>query len=404
MSRLTKALSVFNNLIQEGANIQDDGVVGDAFAKAGVYTFREQQNRTVEDLLAEEHRKDIGSQGTRTCARELRRFFSLLGFLTLSSPQGWTLTAEGTRLTEFLVDPLHPEAKIIWKTALRNMALTDEAGTSHPYLILLRLVEENPGIDTQMLGLCFEVSDDSDQEFRRINQLVISGSGIEVFESLGISRHQMRNSVKILPSIARQIGDIRESNDKCFREETAELEPEPTTRSRSQSILRRRPYVPTSAQESHIVTPECPGPHIREYDADLVAERSQDHDECIRKLSILIPMEFEQYEGLYDFLAVDASKALLAEVKTIRDDEARQVRLALGQLLYYEYFEVQPLYPTHEVHKIFVTDQPVTNEIVAFLDGVNVGVVWLPRDQDYGCSSLGQRILQSFAVDFPLHH
>jgi hypothetical protein len=79
ISRLTKALSVFNDLIQGGANIQDDGVVGDAFAKAGVYTFREQQNRTVEDLLAEEHRKDIGSQGTRTCARELRRFFSLLG-------------------------------------------------------------------------------------------------------------------------------------------------------------------------------------------------------------------------------------------------------------------------------------------------------------------------------------
>lgn len=39
--RLTQALSVFRDLIERGQDISDDGVVGDALARAGVYTFRE---------------------------------------------------------------------------------------------------------------------------------------------------------------------------------------------------------------------------------------------------------------------------------------------------------------------------------------------------------------------------
>ena len=38
--KLTRALGVFGRLIEAKLNVDDDGIVGDALARAGVYTFR----------------------------------------------------------------------------------------------------------------------------------------------------------------------------------------------------------------------------------------------------------------------------------------------------------------------------------------------------------------------------
>jgi hypothetical protein len=81
LPRLNRALGVFGDLINRRANIDSDAVVGDALARAGAYTFRYGHGRSIRALLAQEHGKPAGSQGTRACARDLRRFFRLLGFI-----------------------------------------------------------------------------------------------------------------------------------------------------------------------------------------------------------------------------------------------------------------------------------------------------------------------------------
>lgn len=40
LPRLTNALGVFARLIEKKHDVDDDGVVGDSLARAGVYTFR----------------------------------------------------------------------------------------------------------------------------------------------------------------------------------------------------------------------------------------------------------------------------------------------------------------------------------------------------------------------------
>lgn len=393
--RLTQGLAVFDTLIKQGRNINDDGIVGDALARAGVYAFRSQRG-TIGQQLAREHQKPRGSQGTRTCARDLRRFFRLLGFL-----QDQSLTADAQRLVELQDQPLGLEARAIWSSSLDKMILMEPAGTSHPYRILLRLVKEHPGIGVSYLGLCLEAKDDSEAEFQRVTRLAGEPDSNRMWRKLRVSQHMARNSIKILPAIAHQLGDILGAEDGYHLGQTSfsVSEDEPVEASPSRARSRQRRYDPSHPRE-RIPAEGMEGPRrsVRVYDPDLVGGRFTAHEACLRRFSELIPRHHEQYEDDYDLLVVAQRKALLVEVKTIREDEAKQLRLALGQILYYEHFFVKPMYPDHDIQFIVITDLRPHDDLVHLLEKYQIGVVWLPPVNQAGRSELAARWLNEFDI------
>lgn len=394
--RLVNALQVLKELINSDQDVDDDGVVGDALARAGVYRFRN-NDRPIEDLLEEEHQKERGKQGTRTCARALRRLFRLLNFLTEDN----SLSQDANRLVELQDDPLGIESRIIWRAALDEMELTDETGTSHPYRILLRLVSEHPGIRSFLLGLCLEAKDDSDAEFQRISGLTTHSSLESLRQSIGITKSMANNSLKILPALARQLGDILESEDGYhINQSSVSIEPyEPTVVNPVRARQTRRRFDPERVQRSRSERGEQDRIVQRVYDTDLVAKRFQAHQECLLRMSNLIPDSFKQYYGLYDLLVVGEKEALIVEVKTIRDDDAaRQIRLALGQVLYYQHFLIEPDYPNHKILRLVITDTKPSSDLVDFLEKYQVGIAWLPPNQQSGQSPLSESILYEFGI------
>jgi hypothetical protein len=90
-------LNVFATLEGRGADLNDDGVVGQEIARAGVYTFRD-KSLSLDEALNIEARKPKRSQRTRTFARDLRRFFLLLGFLANIPDGSVAVTALGDHL------------------------------------------------------------------------------------------------------------------------------------------------------------------------------------------------------------------------------------------------------------------------------------------------------------------
>ncbi len=154
IDRFTRGLAVFSALAENNADLRDDGVTGDALARAGAYRFRgHTDSENVEELLAAEHAKSPSDQGTRTMARELRRTFEGLDLL---SPLAGALrpTSDALRLLELDSNPTAPEAHAIWRRAFHDLAITDLDGTSHPYEIMLRLVGERPGVSKEPFGAC----------------------------------------------------------------------------------------------------------------------------------------------------------------------------------------------------------------------------------------------------------
>lgn len=396
--RLVQALKTFGELIQGHSQITDDGIVGDALARSGAYTFRG-NGRTIEERLPEEHEKAPGSQGARTCARDLRRLFVLLGLLRDSQAAGWMLSDDAQRLIDLQPDPLGVEARAIWRTKLNGMQLEDVSGSSHPYRILLKLVGERPGIRSAYLGLCLEAADNSDEEFERIRKLAAIDDPGAMWDQLGITAHQARNSLKILPALARQVGDILESEGGYHIGQPADAsDQEPVQSAPSQPRQRRRPYDSNRQRERSV---EEGALTTRAFDPDAIGERWNAHERCLQQFSRLVPNEFEQYEGDYDLLIVSDGCCLLCEVKTLREDAARQIRAALGQVLYYEHIFVEPMYPDREILRLVITDGEPPPDLIALLERHNIGAAWLSEEGRAGASSLGAQFLERFDISLP---
>jgi hypothetical protein len=122
----------------------------------------------------------------------------------------------------------------------------------------------------------------------------------------------------------------------------------------------------------------------------------------LEHLNNLIPPGSERWEGDYDLLVVaDAGDdALLVEVKTIRTDANHQTRLGLGQLLYYEHFDVAPSWPDATVHRVLAVDKPLDAELVAFLDAHEVGLLVL-GDGEWAGDTRAQGQLAPFGMQLP---
>jgi hypothetical protein len=403
LQRLTDGLRVFARLIDRDESVDDDGVIGDALARSGVYTFRNAGGRSIETLLASEHSKPRGSQGTRTCARDLRRFFGLLGFIGRDENGAWHVSGEARELLRLtrLVDERRVHE--LWRAALLELSLTDERGTSHPYRILLRIVAALPGVAKPYSGLCLEARNDSDSEFRRILRIASRPNATTTMDEL-VGAHMARDSIKILPSLAEQLGDIVNDHGRLTTSsrvaDTLLQSPQGEGINEAVRNLTRRQFIPRRRRVGGPRRGARRGRSIfRRYDPDLIGERFDAHEDCLDRFSEEFPEAMDKLHAIYDLLIVRGVRGvLLVEAKTIRADERLQVRLALGQLYFYEHFEIRPLYPDAEILKLLLADAPISEDLCEFLTRCEVGVVWMGPDGVAGGTELGLRQLEQFGV------
>jgi len=400
LPRLTRALGVFVRLIKANREVGDDGIVGDALAKTKIYTFRTPGRKKIDELLEIEHRKSPDSQGTRTCARELRRFFSLLGFIRQTKAGLWEIAAPAKSLLALNQDNQRSSANDIWRQALLGMELTDASGSSRPYQVLLRLVVAISGLPKPYSGLCLEARNDGDKEFARIRKFATRPNPSDTMNSLA-GAHMAKNSIKILPSIAEQLGDIREQGGRLFiSDRVADAlasDNEPEASEEAVQKLFRRPYVPRRRKSGGQRRAQgVAQPVMRYHDPDRVGARYNAHEDCLDRLSKLFPADVERLQAIYDLLLVIPRTVLLVEAKTIRNDSRRQVRAALGQLFYYEYFDVIPLHPDKKILRLVLTDRELPEDLQKFLTKYQIGVVWIPENGKIGGTDVGLAYLRKF--------
>lgn len=371
-----------NVLIGSGQPINDDGVFGEALAHAGVYTFR---NRalSVSANISAERKKPIGSQGFRTAARDIRRFFALADLLTpayhLSHRAQDILDASGNV----------PLRNALWREAMLQLRLTDQDGnTSHPYRIMMRLVADRRGIDTTKLLLALEAKDDSPAEYARISALA-DLSVPDIVDTIGVGEANARNATKILPGIAEQVGDIsRKGNHSFLLEHTIATE---------DSFLEEGPdeYEKTEPSEPIEVDPNNISP-IPNFGAtvptnvDLAAaieirkRRTIEHHNAVVEIATIIANGgYTLFGWPYDCLGFKKKRGgLLIEVKTLdgtRTDERRQSERALGQLRGYSFFSVPKGMKAPKLLEIVAYTAKPNADTVHFMRDNAVCSVW-PED------------------------
>jgi len=406
--RLTNGLRVFADLERQGEDLGDDQVVGISLAKAGVYTFRA-KTRTLDEALKFELQKPRSSRGTHTAARDLRRMFLLTGFLRLGEDGTFAISESGRRLLEVNTADRKAEILLLWGKALRQMPLCDASGrASHPYRILLRLVETRPGIRKKFLALALEAKDDSDEEFNRLLRLIDQEDWKDIVEEIGVTEYSVQNAVKILPAIAEQIGDIVKEGEACYPgsvgAEIAQLTlgdifgtPSPERRQ-----LPGRRHRSVTAQEIAPVSMVDGAVETRIREPDLAAieesigqrrERTHRHQRLVQDFARLCENAgFKLFEDPFDCLAVGTrDRSILAEMKTLSGepaDERRQVQRALAQLNYYEFFNLpDEVVAGCQITRLAVFDAQISVEHQRFLEHQQVDVVWRTADGFAGTSA-----------------
>ncbi|TQR11644.1 hypothetical protein [Psychrobacillus soli] len=120
-------------------------------------------------------------------------------------------------------------------------------------------------------------------------------------------------------------------------------------------------------------------------------ERTERHQEMLRVLaSYLESNGFSLFEGNIDCLAVRENiDTLIFEAKTLDGtaaDEARQVRLALGQLIYYDFFGTQQFANTSKLKIAFFESEIASFHIDLFKEN-NTFVIWLNGQGEFSGNS-----------------
>lgn len=400
--KLRRALGVFHTLQTEGSNPNDDEVTGIAMAVAGVYAFRD-KTADLSELLRREAGKPRGSQGTQTFARDVRRFFLLTGLLIRNLDGGLELSEIGRHLLG--LQPGSIAENLVWRTVLLNMALIgDSEHVLHPYKALLRLVGARPGLDAARLALALEAKDDSEEEFQRVLELADTTDWGGAIESLGISKSMARNATKILPALARQLGDLEAEGGhyriataprgharRSGRDTATGIAPSAHGRSRHQ---HRRVDVNSIAREPKV---GARPPDEDEFtDPAVTAERRHErlarHETLVRSMATrMAEVGYEFLEDPYDILGTRArTPSLLVEVKTLGGsdaDEVAQVRAALSQLLYYEDLDVPSDLREHGLARVAFLEHEPTESHVAFLESHGIVTVWLHQDGSFSGAS-----------------
>jgi hypothetical protein len=367
--------------------LQDDNF-GEYLTRNEIYTYRD-SNLTIDEFLEREQTKPRANRGYLTVARDIRRLFQLLGFLIVSEDRNGLLSTTGTQL---LNSPSSEIKKNLWKNSFMQLGLEGTDGEiSHPYRILIKLVQEKPGIETKKLMLALEAENDSEEEYQRILSLAES-TFEEIIEETRTSVSMARNAVKILPAIAEQLGDIRRQNNKAY----------PVG-----EILITEDEITTEVPDDAVNQDDVRYSQFRLVDADKIAtapifnevsavsidlteavrirqDRLALHQQIVRKLASLCESKgFRLFEGKFDCLAVRPENTLLFEVKTIKEslsDQEKQTVKGVGQLKYYNFSIVhQQMEIVNRQEFLVYSEQPNSN-LVKFCHAENIDVIWLVVD------------------------
>jgi hypothetical protein len=416
LAKLRATLETVRDLDEHGLDSADDAVLGYELARRMVYGFRgldlTGDQATIDQRIAErleiEKDKPAESQGTRTAAREMRRTLRYLGWL---EEDGTALTPAGEDL--LATTQGSDEETILMQQAIGGIEVDKDGHVSHPVQILLRLVDEVSLDSRKGMEVALEALDDSVPEFERVAEIAAMSEDdrISALQAAGWTTYQIANAVKILPAFALQSGLMTTDGSGHF------ILTDAGRRAIGRAIItsppvsptrRRRPSRPSSTSIA-TTDPEQVGrprrllkidrraltPEEQAMAAELLYQRTERHQALVRAVAAQCGRgEFYEDALAYDLL-IDLGADLpliLIEVKTVAGDAAIQVRAAVGQLLYYEYFSVEPKFPEREIRRVAVVDDTVTDELADFLQANETGLIAYVDGEFTGKNNLGNAI------------
>lgn len=394
--KIRGALDIAAQLLAGGGDLSDDGVFGYAVASARIYAFRNLPSPFPEELEAairREQRKPASNQGPRTFARDLRRTMELLGFLEHRELGGWRITDLGQQVLA-LPNPPHPESTSLWVDAVINLSLSGPPGEGviHPTRNIVRMVARATRLQKRWLAVAFAMTDDSDAELDRVMALQ-EGTFEEALQAAAASQYMAANAVKILPSLLEQLGLMSILGGSCTLTPAglalAGVPPPPS----------RPPVAPRQARRGRAVihaedVPEHPvvAGRIRStedqlHTAALLEERTSQHQQLVRRVVQLLRNsrhvgDIRVSDDAFDIIAESQMRPelLLFEAKTIRDDALVQARIALGQLLFYEHFDVRPMAERRAIRKLVAFDNEPGEQVREFLGAYDVACLLVSPD------------------------
>lgn len=389
---LSLAIKITDEIQTQGKNPKNDDVLGEALIRGRVLGTGH-TNIPIDEYLAKQRAKNLSDQSHRTRARGLRELFRVLELIE-DTGSGIELTDYGHQISSFAGKDLDGNALRVWRMVVRNM--THDGGdeeTSHPYQVLLRLIARKPGIRRSKCALALEARNDSETELNRITGLA-DMSEFEIRNHLGITQSNWDNAKKILPSFAEQLGDVDRKNmqtlyiaDTLSSPKAQVNEPQPTTElglrpPRSSSQVTSESIATTGITSEWDEADELIGaPDIERLriSRETIRDRLRRHNLIVRALADQIGSGAELYENPFDCLACFTNTALLIEVKSLdgtAPDEAKRVREALAQLLYYESFVTQPVTASQVIILVAGFEHRPSSEHITWLECKDVAVIW----------------------------
>ena len=384
LTKIFNALLAIKQLIDEETALKDENF-GELLTRNLIYTYRD-KTLSVDEFLALEEEKPKANRGYLTVARDIRRLFELLGFLTVFEDKSGILSSQAIQL---LASPNEVIKRELWKNSFLQLGLEGTDGEiSHPYRILLKLVQDKSGIETKKLMLALEAENDSIEEYERIialSELPLA----EILESTGTTESMAKNAVKILPGIAEQLGDIARRGNNAFPigrivitedEISTEIPPDainpegvPYSQYRpvTSGTIAVDPIFNTISTVSIDYTESI---RIRQ-------QRLAEHQEIVRQLGLFCEERaFELYEGKFDCLSTMEETALVFEIKTIlssMSDQEKQTIKGVGQLKYYKFSIVNRQMEYEDIKEFLVYSQKPQVSLIEFCTAENIKVVWL---------------------------
>lgn len=384
LEKLFNALAVARQLIDNNTPLADDNF-GEQLTRKGIYTYRD-KTLSIDEYLAIEQEKPAANRGDLTVSRDIRRFFELLGFVTVFPDKKAKLSPAAKQLLGTKSTDLQKE---LWKNAMLQLGLEGTDGEiSHPYRILLKIVNTFPGIETPKLMLALEAENDTEEEFERISVLAQLNID-EIVRETETSASMAANAVKILPGIAEQLNDIERISNRVYpvghivvTEDEISTEEEPDVPTKERAAFRQV----TSGDIAKDPTINVVSSVSIDLSNAIKTRQSRlaEHQEIVRLLAILNEKcGFQLFEGKFDCLGIKGDAALLYEVKTILEsaiDQEKQTVKGVGQLKYYKFSIVEQQMGLSDIREILVFSRKPGSGMIDFCTAENVAVIWREGD------------------------
>lgn len=390
-SRIRDHLSVIAELnADHSLDPNSDFDLGYALVRLRKITFRGfpdgATDQQLEARIAEEQLKTPSNQSPQTIARDSRRALRELGWLDDHAE----LTYRGRAL--LATEPNSYEEQALLVEGLLTLTASDTAGNiHHPVRTLLHLLEIHASFQREGLELALAPLDDSREAFDRIAPLYDLDRN-ERMSRLGLTPALRANAVKILPSLAVTAGLVIEEEGlySLSQDGWAILGHPPQNAARV--IRRRRGRRTTSgrkvsgdtvAARNHSRPPRTLSAEEQLRAANRLSDRTKSHQELVKRIYSIIGDDrgdvFED-EFSYDLLWVPklpGHGAVLFEMKSVTSDTDAyaRVRHAVGQLSYYEFFNVKPSVGPRKVRRVAAFDAPIPEPLVEYLTHEGVAVL-----------------------------